>query len=142
MQSKKHAQSHGMWLRTVKDAVSVKGTNPQYLVIGTRIYKSRFGRKNVLHCQGVDKAMELCYVGEPMGAMSKVTPFLSLILKMLQIQQEKDIVEFIYKFDFQYVRALGALYMRITGTSMDCYKYLEPLYLDYIWITASFNGKK
>lgn len=31
----------------------------------------------------------------------------------------------------RYVRALGALYMRLTGTSLDCYKYLEPLYLDY-----------
>ena len=32
---------------------------------------------------------------------------------------------------YRYVRALGAVYMRLTGTSMDCYKYLEPLYLDY-----------
>ena len=31
----------------------------------------------------------------------------------------------------RYVRALGALYMRLTGSSIDCYKYLEPLYLDY-----------
>jgi len=31
----------------------------------------------------------------------------------------------------RYVRALGALYMRLVGTSLDCYKYLEPLYLDY-----------
>jgi len=26
---------------------------------------------------------------------------------------------------------LGALYMRLTGTAIDCYKYLEPLYNDY-----------
>ena len=31
----------------------------------------------------------------------------------------------------RYVRALGAIYMRLTGTSLDCYQYLEPLYLDY-----------
>ena len=31
----------------------------------------------------------------------------------------------------RYVRALGAMYMRLTGTSIDCFKYLEPLYLDY-----------
>lgn len=36
-----------------------------------------------------------------------------------------------YISSYRYVRALGALYMRLTGTSMDCYKYLEPLYLDY-----------
>lgn len=32
---------------------------------------------------------------------------------------------------YRYVRALGAIYMRLTGTSLDCYQYLEPLYLDY-----------
>lgn len=50
---------------------------------------------------------------------------------MLQIQPEKDIiVEFIKNEEFKYVRALGALYMRLTGTSVDCYKYLEPLFND------------
>jgi len=37
----------------------------------------------------------------------------------------------VYCFFLRYVRALGALYMRLVGTSLDCYKYLEPLYLDY-----------
>ena len=50
---------------------------------------------------------------------------------MLQIQPEKDIiVEFIKNEEFKYVRALGALYMRLTGSSLDCYKYLEPLFND------------
>ena len=34
-------------------------------------------------------------------------------------------------FPPRYVRLLGAMYMRLTGTSVDCYKYLEPLYNDY-----------
>ena len=34
-------------------------------------------------------------------------------------------------FVFRYVRLLGAMYMRLTGTAVDCYKYLEPLYNDY-----------
>nr|KAG5710317.1 hypothetical protein BaRGS_009033 [Batillaria attramentaria] len=80
----------------------------------------------------VDKAMELRYIGGVYGGNVKPTPFLCLILKMLQIQPEKDIVvEFIRNEDFKYVRALGAAYMRLTGTSLDCYKYLEPLYYDY-----------
>ena len=29
------------------------------------------------------------------------------------------------------MRALGAFYMRMTGSSLDCYKYLEPLLNDY-----------
>ena len=53
-------------------------------------------------------------------------------MKMLQIQPEKDIViEFIKNEDFKYVRALGAYYLRLTGTALDCYKYLEPLLNDY-----------
>lgn len=80
----------------------------------------------------VDKAMELRYVGGIYGGNVKPTPFLCLILKMLQIQPEKDIiVEFIKNDEFKYVRALGAYYMRLTGTSLDCYNYLEPLLNDF-----------
>ena len=72
------------------------------------------------------------FVGGVFGGNIKPTDFLCLILKMLQIQPEKDIViEFIKNEDFKYVRALGAYYLRLTGTSLDCYKYLEPLLNDY-----------
>lgn len=38
---------------------------------------------------------------------------------------------------------LGALYMRLTGTAIDCYKYLEPLYNDYRKIKSqNRNGGK
>ncbi|XP_013420745.1 pre-mRNA-splicing factor 38A isoform X2 [Lingula anatina] len=124
--------------RTVKDAVSIKGTNPQYLVekiIRTRIYECRYWKEECFALTAellVDKAMELKYVGGVFGGNIKPTPFLCLVLKMLQIQPEKDIVvEFIRNEDFKYVRALGALYMRLIGTSLDCYKYLEPLYNDF-----------
>lgn len=71
------------------------------------------------------------FIGGVYGGNVKPTPFLCLILKMLQIQPEKDIiVEFIKNEEFKYVRALGALYMRLTGSSLDCYKYLEPLFND------------
>lgn len=44
---------------------------------------------------------------------------------------------------FRYVRMLGALYMRLTGTAIDCYKYLEPLYNDYRKIKSqNRNGGK
>jgi pre-mRNA-splicing factor 38A len=80
----------------------------------------------------VDKAMELRFIGGVFGGNIKPTPFLCLILKMLQIQPEKEIiVEFIKNEEFKYVRALGAYYMRLTGTSLDCYNYLEPLLNDY-----------
>lgn len=31
----------------------------------------------------------------------------------------------------RYVRALGAMYLRLVGESLECYKYLELLYNDY-----------
>ena len=50
----------------------------------------------------VDKAMELRYIGGTYGGNIKPSPFLCLILKMLQIQPEKDIIiEFIKNEDFK-----------------------------------------
>lgn len=113
------------------------GTNPQYLIekiIRSRIYDSKFWKEQCFALTAellVDKAMEIRYVGGVFGGNIRPTPFLCLTLKMLQIQPEKDIVvEFIKNEEFKYVRALGAFYLRLTGTSLDCYKYLEPLYND------------
>jgi len=124
--------------RTVKDAKTIKGTNPQYLVekiIRSRIYECKFWKEQCFALTAellVDKGMELKYVGGVYGGNIKPSPFLCLVLKMLQIQPEKDIIiEFIRNDDFKYLRALGAYYLRLTGTSVDCYKYLEPLYNDY-----------
>ncbi|XP_051906792.1 pre-mRNA-splicing factor 38A [Hippocampus zosterae] len=135
--------------RTVKDANSIHGTNPQYLVekiIRTRIYECKYWKEECFGLTAelvVDKAMELKYVGGVFGGNIKPTPFLCLALKLLQIQPEKDIiVEFIKNEDFKYVRLLGAMYMRLTGTAVDCYKYLEPLYNDYRKIkTQNRNGE-
>ncbi|KAL7637066.1 UNVERIFIED_CONTAM: hypothetical protein RMT77_012824 [Armadillidium vulgare] len=124
--------------RTVKDATSVHGTNPQYLVekiIRTRIYDSKYWKEQCFALTAellVDKAMELRYVGGVYGGNIKPSPFLCLTLKMLQIQPEKDIIiEFIKQDDFKYVRALGAFYLRLVHSSLDCHKYLEPLLNDY-----------
>ena len=62
---------------------------------------------------------------------------------MLQIQPEKDtVVEFIKNEEFKYVRALGALYMRLTGTSIACNKYLEPLFNDNRKLRCQSNQEK
>lgn len=124
--------------RTVKDAHTIKGTNPQYLIekiIRSRIYDCKYWKEECFALSAellVDKAMELRYVAGVYAGNIKPSPFLCLTLKMLQIQPEKDIIiEFIKNEDFKYVRALGAFYLRLTGTALDCYKYLEPLLNDY-----------
>ncbi|XP_065369643.1 pre-mRNA-splicing factor 38 [Calliphora vicina] len=123
--------------RTVKEAKNIHGTNPQYLIekiIRSRIYDSKYWKEQCFALTAellVDKAMELRYIGGVYGGNIKPTQFLCLTLKMLQIQPEKDIVvEFIKNEEFKYVRALGAFYLRLTGSALDCYKYLEPLYID------------
>jgi len=124
--------------RTAKDAHTVKGTNPQYLIekiIRMRVYDSKYWKEECFALSAeliVDKGMELRYIGGTYGGNIKPTPFLCLILKLLQIQPDKDIIiEFIRQEDFKYVRALGAMYMRLNGSSVEVYKYLEPLYNDY-----------
>lgn len=60
----------------------------------------------------IDKAIELTHVGGTYGGSRKATPFLCLILKLLQIQPSRDIVlEYIRNEDFKYLRALGAFYL-------------------------------
>ncbi|VDQ02456.1 unnamed protein product [Trichobilharzia regenti] len=119
--------------RTVKDAHTVHGTNPQYLIekiVRSRIYESQFWKEHSELL--VDKAVELRYVGGVYSGNVKPTPFLCLTLKMLQIQPDKDIViEFIKQEPYKYARALGAFYLRLVGESVEIYKYLETLYNDF-----------
>ncbi|CAD5224450.1 unnamed protein product [Bursaphelenchus okinawaensis] len=124
--------------RTVKDAVTIKGTNPQYLVekiIRTRIYDSLYWKE---HCFAltaehvVDKGADLRYIGGVYAGNVKPTPFLCLILKLLQLQPDKDVIlEFLKQKDFKYLRALAAMYIRLTFNSVEIFTLLEPLYADY-----------
>jgi pre-mRNA-splicing factor 38A len=50
----------------------------------------------------VDKAMQIKYLGGVYSGVVKPTPFLCLLLKMLQIQPDKDIIlEFIRQQEFK-----------------------------------------
>ncbi|KAK9814676.1 hypothetical protein WJX72_009599 [[Myrmecia] bisecta] len=124
--------------RTDIDAASVHGTNPQNLVekiLRMKIYAATYWKQ---HCFGltaeslVDKAIELNYVGGTFGGQRKPTEFICLVLKLLQLQPDKEIiVEFIRNEDYKYVRVLGAFYLRLVGRPKEVYDYLEPLYNDY-----------
>mmetsp|Transcript_47254 Transcript_47254/g.119598 ORF Transcript_47254/g.119598 Transcript_47254/m.119598 type:complete len:359 (+) Transcript_47254:223-1299(+) len=124
--------------RTDPSAGHIHGTNPQNLVekiLRSKIYEQLYWKE---HCFGlsaegvVDKAVDLRAVGGTFGGTRKATDFMCLILKMLQIQPEKDIVvEFIKNEDYKYVRLLGAFYLRLVGRPLEVYQYLEPLYNDY-----------
>ena len=119
-------------------AQQVHGTNPQYLIekitrlkiINCRYWKEAcFGLTSELI---IDKAIALKYIGGSYGGQNHPTDFLCLVLKLLQLQPEKDIIlEFIHNEDFKYLRVLGAFYLRLVGRPEEIYQYLEPLYKDY-----------
>ncbi|KAI9443353.1 PRP38 family-domain-containing protein [Lactarius indigo] len=108
---------------TVRGAQAIHGQNPQFLVetvIRNRIYESAYWKE---HCFAltaeslIDPAIKLRSIGGVYGNQ-KPTEFLCLLLKLLQIQPEKEILlEYLQADEFKYLRALAAI--------------LEPLLKDY-----------
>lgn len=124
--------------RTDPLARSVHGTNPQFLIgkiVRNKVYDSAYWKENCFGLTAasiIDKATELTHVGGTYGGSRKATPFLCLVVKLLQIQPATEIVlEYIRNEDFKYLRILGAFYLRLTGSSLNIYKCLEPLLADY-----------
>ncbi|KAH8551607.1 PRP38 family-domain-containing protein [Umbelopsis sp. PMI_123] len=123
--------------RTLTDATTVHGTNPQFLIekiLREKITDSLYWKE---HCFALtaatvlDKAVDLRGIGGQQTS-HKPTEFLCLTLKLLQLQPEKEIViEYIRNEDFKYLRALGAFYLRLVGSAKEIYLYLEPLLNDY-----------
>ncbi|XP_063934717.1 pre-mRNA-splicing factor 38A-like [Zophobas morio] len=121
-----------------KDVTSIHGQNPMHLVekiVRTRIIDSLYWKE---HCFAltaetfVDKAVELNHYGGHYGGSVKATPFLCLVMKLLQLQPDKEIIiEYLKNEDFKYLRMLGAIYLRLTGNALEIYQYLEPLYDDF-----------
>lgn len=98
--------------RTDPAAKSIRGTNPQNLVekiLRSKIYQNTYWKEQCFGLTAetlVDKAMELDHLGGTFGGNRKPTPFMCLVMKMLQIQPEKDIVvEFIKNEDYKSVHS-------------------------------------
>mmetsp|Transcript_19285 Transcript_19285/g.49459 ORF Transcript_19285/g.49459 Transcript_19285/m.49459 type:complete len:419 (+) Transcript_19285:78-1334(+) len=124
--------------RTDPSVATVHGTNPQFLIekiLRQKIYNDPYWKEHcfALTAESVlEKAVELDCIGGAVGGVQRPTPFICLLLKLLQIMPEKDIiVEYLKQDDFKYVRALGAMYFRMVGKAVDVYNYLEPLLNDY-----------
>lgn len=119
-------------------AQNVHGTDPQNLVehlLRQRIQNSRYWKE---HCFGLDaetlieKAVKIDHIGSTFGGIRKPTPFICLVLKLLQIQPPLEaVIEYVKQDEHKYLRALGAFYTRLVGDPVQVYKVLEPLYNDY-----------
>lgn len=113
----------------------IKGTDPQFLIekiIRERIYDSVFWKHSLFAANAeilVDKGADLIAIGGQYGNQ-RPTEFLACLLKLLQIQPETEIIDLYLQDEFKYLTALAAFYIRMTGTSVEVYKKLEPLLLD------------
>lgn len=125
--------------RTDPAAKSIRGTNPQNLVekiLRSKIYQNTYWKEQCFGLTAetlVDKAMELDHLGGTYGGNRKPTPFMCLVMKMLQIQPEKEIViEFIKNEDYKYflpkiptnnkqfqIKNLGTIYTSINHFVLD-----------------------
>ncbi|EKX72971.1 conserved hypothetical protein [Theileria equi strain WA] len=124
--------------RTDPMANMVHGTNPQYLfskIMRDKVYNSIYWKESCFGLTSesiIDKAIEIEYIGGTFGGNRQPSPFICLVLKLLQIQPELDIVEeYIKNEDYKYLRALGVYYLRLVGDPVRVYKTLEPLLSDY-----------
>ncbi|KAG1769452.1 PRP38 family-domain-containing protein [Suillus placidus] len=122
---------------TVKGAIAIHGQNPQFLVetvIRNRIWESNYWKE---HCFAltaeslIDQAIVLRCIGGVYGNQ-RPTEFLCLLLKLLQLQPEKEIlIEYLQADEFKYMRALAAMYIRMTFSAVEVYELLEPLMKDF-----------
>ena len=118
---------------------SVQGSDPQNLmeyITRQKIYESRFWKEECFGLTAADvmekTAKSLTCVGGTFGGMGKPTKFLSLTLKLLQLQPDMDLVKtFLEQNHFKYLKVLGAFYLRLTGRPQDIYEMLDPLYASY-----------
>ncbi|KAL8287091.1 hypothetical protein RQP46_004097 [Phenoliferia psychrophenolica] len=132
---------------TVGGAKSIHGTNPQYLiekVIRARIYDSPYWKEHCFALNSaslIDNAIGLEYIGGTY-ANQKPTEFMCLVLKLLQLQPEREIIlEYLRAEEFKYLRALAAFYVRLTFDALNAYEVLEPLLEDYRKIrTRAMDG--
>ncbi|WWC96100.1 hypothetical protein V866_002967 [Kwoniella sp. B9012] len=131
---------------TLRGAKSIHGGNPQYLiekVIRARIYDSLYWKEQCFALTAesiIDKAIALKSIGG-VTDRNTPTPFISLTLKLLQLQPEKEIlIEYLLAEEFKYLRALAAFYIRLTFRSMDIYEILEPLMKDYRKLRVAHSG--
>ena len=109
-------------------------------ILRTKIQETTYWKQ---HCFGasaagvVDLAADLEAVGGTTTALRRPTPFLCLLLKLLQLGPSRDVIaEYIANPDLKYLRLLGALYARLAWRPADVFLTLEPLLADFRRVRA------
>lgn len=104
-------------------------------IVRNKVFNCRYWKEECFGLTAVtlvDKAVSLECVGTTYSGTSKPTPFLCLLMKILQINPEKSIViEFLRNKDYKYINALAMFYVRLTAKPLDIYELIEPFYSDF-----------
>ncbi|KAF3902123.1 hypothetical protein ABW21_db0203955 [Orbilia brochopaga] len=123
--------------RGLYEGPTIHSMNPLLLmekIIRERIIDSLFWKEQAWGLNAatlLDRAVDLTYIGGQY-ANQKPTAFICLVLKLLQLNPEREVIlEYIQDEDFKYLRALAAFYIRIAWPAAEVYKALEPLMRDY-----------
>ncbi|KAG7757894.1 hypothetical protein KL911_000870 [Ogataea haglerorum] len=122
----------------VANTKRVHGVHPVFLIekiLRERILDSQYWKRECQHADLLvllDRGVELEQIGTYANAGHTLpTPFICLLLRLLQLQPAADIVyHLLVQKDFIYLTALAALYIRITCQSVIVYQKLEPLLAD------------
>ncbi|KAK6359906.1 U4/U6-U5 snRNP complex subunit prp38 [Orbilia brochopaga] len=123
--------------RGLYEGPTIHSMNPLLLmekIIRERIIDSLYWKEQAWGLNAatlLDRAVDLTYIGGQY-ANQKPTAFICLVLKLLQLNPEREIIlEYIQDEDFKYLRALAAFYIRLAWPAAEVYKTLEPLMRDY-----------
>jgi pre-mRNA-splicing factor 38A len=117
----------------------IRGVNPATLIetaVRDRITDSLYWKESCFGLNAatlLDRAVEMSYVGGTYGVGMKPTPFICLAFKLLTLVPEKEIVlEYLGRGgeEWKYLRALAAFYIRLTFSSLEVYRLLEPFLED------------
>jgi pre-mRNA-splicing factor 38A len=118
-----------------KNSLAVNQQQAFDQLVRHRIYESAYWKEQLFGITTdaiVDKAMELKYVGGTYGPSQKPTRFICLLLKLLQIQPEREIIlAFMKNPKYKYITILGLFYWRLVASPKEIYTELENFYGDY-----------
>ena len=116
----------------------VHNVNPAHLLekpVRDRIVDSYYWKEQcfaVNEATLCDRAAAITFIGGTYGVSQKPTPFLCLMLKLLQLLPERAIVlEYLQQEEFKYLSALAAFYVRLTFQAKDVFETLEPMLGDW-----------
>jgi pre-mRNA-splicing factor 38A len=128
-------------------AGTVRGGDPQGVVepvVREKVYNSPYWKASCFGLAAdslVDEATQLRCVGGLFGGASTPTPFLCLLVKLLQIAPERHVaLEYARQGEYKYLRCLGAFYVRLVCSPAQVYEYLEPLLSDYRKVRVRTKG--